>query len=174
MDFKKDEYVVYRNAGVCQLIDIDTQSMDGEHELLYYKLKPLADQNSTYYIPVDKSEGKLRKLLTVAEVLNLIDNMPDSAHTMDVWSDNRRERKELYSQIMKSDDQMAMLQLIASLYFRKQSSEASGKRFSAMDESAMKNAETLMLQEFGVVLQMEQDELRNFIDERVTARQKEA
>ena len=36
-----------------------------------------------------------------------------------------------------------------------------------MDETAMKNAEELMFQEIGVVLELEQAQVRAFIDERV-------
>ena len=167
MDFKKDDCVVYKSAGVCRIISIENQSMDGENEILYYKLKPLADVNSTYYIPVSAGADKLRRLLTKEEVLELIDTMPKSQEEADVWSDNRRERREMYAQILKGDDQKALVQLISALYFRKQSSEATGRRFSSMDENAMKNAENLMLQEFGTVLEMSADEVRKFIDERV-------
>ena len=167
MDFKKDDCVVYKSAGVCRVLSVEPQSMDGENEILYYKLKPLSDANSTYYIPVSAGTEKLRPLLTKEEVLALIDDMPKSEDEIEVWSDNRRERREMYSQILKGDDQKALVQLISALYFRKQSSEASGKRFSSMDESAMKNAENLMLQEFGTVLDMSPDEVRKFIDERV-------
>ncbi|MBR0485467.1 MAG: CarD family transcriptional regulator [Oscillospiraceae bacterium] len=167
MDFKKDDCVVYKSAGVCRVLNVEPQSMDGENEILYYKLKPLFDANSTYYVPVSAGNEKLRPLLTKAEVLSLIDDMPKSEDEIEVWSDNRRERREMYSQILKGDDQKALVQLISALYFRKQSSEANGKRFSSMDESAMKNAENLMLQEFGTVLDMTPDEVRKFIDERV-------
>lgn len=167
MDLKKGEYIVYRNAGVCQVIDTEEQSMDGEHTILYYKIKPIVDANSTYYIPVQKAAEKLRYLLTKEQILNLIDAMPQSKDCDEFWSDNRRERKEMYMQIMKSDDHMAILRLITALYFRKRASEARGKRFSAMDETMMKTAETLMLQEFSFVLDMQEPEVRQFIDERV-------
>jgi len=167
MEFQKNDCVVYKSAGVCRVISIEPQSMDGETEILYYKLKPLADANSTYYIPVSVGAEKLRRLLTKEEVLELIDTMPRSEDEIDVWSDNRRERREMYSQILKGDDQKALVQMISALYFRKQFSEANGKRFSSMDESAMKNAETLMLQEFGTVLGLSPEEVRKFIDERI-------
>ena len=166
MDFKKDDCVVYKSAGVCRVLGEELQRPDGVTQVLYYKLKPEADPNSTYYIPVDKAEEKLRPLLTKAQVLELIDNMPLSADEEE-WLDNRRERKEMYSRIIGGDDQKALMNLIASLYFRKQSSQANGRRFSAMDESAMKNAEQLMLQEFGFVLGIAPEEVRTFIDERV-------
>ncbi len=170
MDFKKDDYVVYRNAGVCQIVEMESQCMDGEHTLLYYKMKPLAEPNSTHYVPVQAASERLRALLSKEQVLHLIDHMPDADDVEDLWSDNRRERKERYSQIMKGDNHMAMLQLIASLYFKKLSMESTGKRFSAMDETAMKNAEGLMLQEFGVVLNLTEPEVRKLIEQRVSGR----
>ena len=173
MEFKKDDCVMYKNAGVCHIIDIEAQSMDGENEILYYKLKPTSDINSTYYVPVASGEEKLRYLLTKEEVLSLIETMPTSEDEIEVWSDNRRERREMYAQILKGNDQKAILQLISALYSRKQSSEMRGKKFSAMDESVMKNAESLMLQEFSIVLNMPQEEVKKFIDERVNREDKE-
>ncbi len=167
MEFQKDDCVVYKSAGVCRVISVEPQNMDGENEILYYKLKPLSDANSTYYIPVSAGAEKLRRLLTKEEVLELIDTMPKSEDEIEVWSENRRERREMYTQILKGDDQKALVQMISALYFRKQSSEAQGRRFSSMDESAMKNAENLMLQEFGTVLEMSPDDVRKFIDQRI-------
>jgi len=168
MDIKKGDYVVYRGSGVCQVVDIESQTMDGIHSILYYKLKPLHDINSTYYIPVEKAYEKIRHLLSKDDIINLIDSIPYSEPLDTALSDNRRERKELYSQIIKSDDPKALLSLILSLYFKKISSETQGKRFSSMDETVMKNIEQPLLQEFGFVLGMEEDELRKFIDTRVT------
>ena len=169
MNLKPDDLVVYKSAGVCRVLSEEEQCMDGVTYVMYYKLKPLADTNSTYYIPVASADEKLRRLLTRDEVLELIDTMPRDGEEAELWSDNRRERKEMYTQILRGDDQKALVQLIASLYFRKQSWEAHGKRFSSMDENAMKNAENLMLQEFGVVLELEPEQVRDFIDERVNA-----
>ena len=39
MDFKKDDCVMYKSAGVCRVLSIEPQSMDGENEILYYKVK---------------------------------------------------------------------------------------------------------------------------------------
>ena len=141
--------------------------MDGVNSVMYYEIKPMADQNSTYYIPVASANDKLRLPLAKEQVLELIDTMPKSADETALWTENRRERKELYAQILRGDDQKALVQLISSLYFRKQDQEAQGKRFSAMDETMMKNAESLMLQEFGVVLGMEPQEVRAFIENRI-------
>ncbi|MBR3629939.1 MAG: CarD family transcriptional regulator [Oscillospiraceae bacterium] len=172
MNLQINDYVVYKSAGVCQVISEETQSPDGITEILYYKLKPLGDPNSTYYIPVSTADHKLRRLLSREEVLNLIDTMPRSADDEStILSENCRERREQYSKIMKGDDQKALVQMISSLYFRKLDTEASGKRLSSMDDTAMRNAESLMFQEFGVVLGMKPEEVRDFIARRVNAMQ---
>ncbi len=170
MELQLNEYVVYRNTGVCQIVAVEDQCMDGVTTITYYKLKPIADINSTYYIPVVKVDEKLRKLLTREEVNELINSMPLEGDADTVLSNNRRERREMYTQILKSDDHMAILRLISALYFHKRSSEAKGKRFSAMDENAMKNAEHLMLQEFGFVLEMTESELRQYMDDVINTR----
>lgn len=167
MDFKQGDHVVYKSAGVCEVLGVETQSMDGENEVLYYRLKPVSDASSTYYIPVASEKEKLRRLLTKDEVMELIDSMSKEEPEEEIWSDNRRERREIYTQILKGDDQKALVQLISSLYFRKQSSEARGRKFSAMDESAMKNAENLMIQEFATVLELQPEEVRKLISERL-------
>ncbi|MBQ4464694.1 MAG: hypothetical protein II916_01840 [Oscillospiraceae bacterium] len=169
MELKINDMVVYKSAGVCRVIAEEEQSMDGVNYIDYYKLKPLSDENSTYYIPVASADEKLRRLLRKDEVIELIDTMPRSADEAEMWSDNRRERKEMYSQILKGDDYSALVHLISSLYFKKQDQEAQGKRFSSMDENAMKNAENLMLQEFGVVLGMEPEAVRDYIAQRMDA-----
>lgn len=169
MELQKGQFVYYRNMGICQLDDIETQCMDGENSILYYKLKPLVDQKSTFYVPVSIADDKLRPVLTKDEVYQIIDSIQPSDDDTSHWSDNRRERKEMYAKVIKSDDYREVSQMITGLYYRKQSLEKQGKRFSAMDESAMHNAERLMLEEFSFVLDMNENDLRNFIDQRVNS-----
>ncbi|MCR5718877.1 MAG: CarD family transcriptional regulator [Oscillospiraceae bacterium] len=169
MEFQINDLVIYGSAGVCRIVAEEEQSMDGKTYVKYYKLKPISEQNSTYYIPVTAAADKLRRLLPKEEVLALIESMPESTAEADLWKENRRERKEMYSQILHGDDRKALLQLISSLYSKKQDKEARGKHFSTMDETAMKNAENLMLQEFGAVLGMEPEKVRNVIAARFNA-----
>ena len=168
MELKIGDHVVYRSVGVCQVIAQEQQRPAGLAPILYYKLRPIADENSVYYVPCASADTKLRRLLTREEVLGLIDTIPRPGEEDEaLWTDDRRARRERYAQIMKGDDLKALVNMISTLYFRKQASEAHGRRFSAMDETAMRNAESLMLQEFGMVLGMEEEEVRSFIEGRV-------
>ncbi len=167
MNLQIGDLIVYKSAGVCRVVAQEEQSMDGIHSVLYYKLKPISDENSTYYIPVASAGERLRRLMTKEEVLALIDSMPLAAEAENELPANRRKRRELYAQVIKEHNEHEMVRMLASLYEKKQSSAAKGKRISAMDETAMKNAEELMFQEIGVVLELEQAQVRAFIDERV-------
>ncbi len=165
MKFEKGNYVSYKNQGICQILDMETQTL-GQEEYLYYKLKPIAETTSTYYVPADKADVMLREILTKEEIMKLIDAMA-SDKGEEVWLDNRRERRERYAQILKGDDQKAIIHLLSTLFLRKRSVEKDGKRLSSMDDAVMKNAEKLVFQEFGFVLHMDEDSLRQFIDQRI-------
>ena len=172
MELKKSEFVFYRNMGVCELVDIETKCLEGDKSVLYYKLKPLADQKSIFYVPVSISDDKLRPVLSKDEVNQIIDSIQQSDDDTSHWSDNRRVRKEMYAKVLKSDDYREISRLISALYFNKRAMEIQGRRFSTMDEIAMRNAERLMLEEFGFVLEMTEAELRKYIDDRINIRQK--
>lgn len=167
MHFQKDAYIFYRCIGICQMIAIEEQCMDGKTSVQYYKLKPISEQNSTYYVPVSISQDKLRPLLTKAEVLELIDSMHDCEGDDVVWSDNRRVRKEMYATALKSDDYREISNLIIGLYSKKRTLELKGRRISSMDEAAMRNADHLMTEEFCFVLGLNESELRRFIADRL-------
>ena len=173
MELQNGEYVFYRNNGVCKMLDVESQCMDGKTSILYYKLKPISDGRSTFYVPVSVSDEKLRYLLTREEVTGLIDSMNELESDSSKWSCNRRELREMYAKVLKSDDYREISRLISALYFKKRAMEIQGRRFSTMDEIAMRNAERLMLEEFGFVLEMTEAELRKYIDDRITIRQKE-
>ena len=52
--FKKGEYVIYGNAGVCQIIDISTLNMHGApKDKLYYILEPVNQNSSRVFSPID-------------------------------------------------------------------------------------------------------------------------
>lgn len=172
MELQKSEFVFYRNMGVCELVDIETKCLEGDKSVLYYKLKPLADQKSIFYVPVSISDDKLRPVLSKDEVNQIIDSMQQSDDDTFHWSDNRRVRKEMFAKVLKSDDYREGLQMITGLYFTKRSLEKQGKRFSSMNESAIRNAQRLMLEEFGFVLDMNEEDLRRYLDLRVGSQKK--
>ena len=76
--FKKGEYVVSGNKGVCVVEDITTLDISGvDKEREYYILKPIYVAGSTVYVPVDTADGSLRRVLSREEADRLIKGIPD-------------------------------------------------------------------------------------------------
>ena len=56
--FEREEYVFHESGGVCQITDIQTAPLEGmPRDREYYVLKPLSDQSSVIYIPVDSERS---------------------------------------------------------------------------------------------------------------------
>ena len=76
--FKKGEYVVCGNNGICKVADVSTLNMAGTpKDRVYYILKPVYAEASTVYIPVDNHKVALRAALTENDVHELIKKIPD-------------------------------------------------------------------------------------------------
>ena len=75
--FKKGEYVVCGNNGICKVTDVTTLNMTNTpKDRLYYILKPVYAESSTVYIPVDNHKVSIRPALTEKETHELIAKIP--------------------------------------------------------------------------------------------------
>lgn len=108
-EYAPDEYVSYGTSGVCQIVSLENRSFDGEHEALYYKLRPLDNSHSTYYVPAERAAEKLRPLLTREQICGLIDEMADEDFSETEWCSNSRERRGIFQNILHSDDYREMI-----------------------------------------------------------------
>ena len=103
----------------------------------------------------------MRRLLTVSQIHNLIDSMPDEKT---VWIDNVNERKECYKNLLAGGDHSALIQMIKAIYAHKKEREAAGKRLHMMDEHFFKDAEQILYNEFQYVLNLSgKDALMKYI-----------
>ena len=103
-EYTPNEYVSYGTSGVCQIVSVEQRSFDGEHEESYYKLRPVGNGNSTYYVPVERAADRLRPLLTKEQIYGLIDEMADVDFSETEWCSNSRERRGIFQNILHSDD----------------------------------------------------------------------
>ncbi len=157
--FNVNDTIMYGSQGVCRILDIREESFSGTPKL-YYVLEPVYDANSTIYCPVDSDKISLRKLLSLAEIYELIKLMPDTETS---WIENDHERKEKFSTIVKEGDHQQLILLIKTLYFNRQSKLDAGKKPHAIDERLMKDAEHILYTEFAHVLQIKPEEVLPFI-----------
>lgn len=163
--FKVNDVVVYGAQGVCEIVAIDEQKVDGASKK-YFVLKPKDDREATFYVPTwnEKAWSKMRKVMTKKDVNALIDTMPSKTP---IWIANENERKEAYKKILASGNQAAIISMVQALYFHKKEREADGKRLHMSDEHFMKDAEQLLYNEWQYVLNVDKAGLMAYIFGRI-------
>ena len=159
--FSIGEFVVYGNKGVCEVrkigpIDIPGMSADRD----YYTLTQLYSRGSTIFVPVDKEDSGLRKVLSKQEAEGLISEVSDMKP---VWIQNDKEREQLFTDILRKADTKALIEMIIVLYQRRERRIADGKRATSTDERYFHAAEDILYGELGVSLGVEKDKVKGII-----------
>jgi CarD family transcriptional regulator len=159
--FQKNCVVVYGLHGVCEIADITEKDFGGQEEV-YYILKPVFDDRSTFFVPVkNESAHKLRPLLSLEEVHAIIKGISDQ-DTIGITDE--KHRKDAYKKIIESGDRCEMMRLIKTLYLRKKEQQKVGKKQHIIDEHFMKEAEDILYDEFAYVLQIKRDDILPYIN----------
>lgn len=148
--FKVNDVILYGSQGVCRIEGTEEKSVSGVRKN-YYILKPINDKGATIFVPTDNEHVlmKMRRLLSEAEIMKLIDSMPEERVD---WIESDNDRKELYRKILASGDHMELIKMIKAIYVHKQKREAEGKRLHMIDERFFKDAELCLYNEFQYVL----------------------
>ena len=160
-----EDAVLYGSDGICRISEIVTRDFGGA-PVEYYVLKPIRQEASTIYVPVNNEAlvHKMRHVLPEEEILALIEGMPDEqAH----WIENDEERKTAYRETLSTGDRPGLIRMIKSLYLRQKEMKGNGKHLRAADERFFKEAERMLYDEFALVLGMEPEEVLPFILERI-------
>ena len=155
--FSINDVVMYTTYGICKISDIIDMSFGGKTNK-YYILHPLSESKTELTIPVDNPMTKLRlhPLLSEGEINDLIHQIP----FLDVyWIDRDNDRKVKFGEIVKSGDRKETLRLIKCIKYHAHDIKDKGRKLHATDESAMKDAEKLILDEFSYVLNTERTQL---------------
>ncbi len=160
MNSEIGKLVMYGTSGVCKIEGTEKRCFDGKNENEYWKLIPIASENSVYYIPMETLSEKVRALATKDEIEQFIIKMPD-IHPLEVSDVHRR--REVFSGILKGGDYSELISLIKMLYAEQKQRAQSGKKLSMADEKFMRDAEKIMFQEFSVVLDLNIEQVKNHI-----------
>lgn len=137
----------------------------------YYLLQPIYDTSSMIHVPADnpKLMGKMRQILSPEEIYQLIREIPNQEA---VWIDDDRQRSDTWKQILAEGDRRKLVGMIKTLYQKKQEIEASGRKFHAADENALRQAEQTIHDEFALVLDIQRDQVAPFIAQQIAIQTK--
>lgn len=155
---------------ICKVAGKTKKEFNGQHNE-YYILKPVHDEKSTIYIPVNskKAAAKIRRILSIEEIYALIKEMPNANM---LWISDDTKRKEEFRQILASGDRGQLVRMIRTLYQKKQEKVNAGKKMRADDERFMKEAERILYEEFAHVLDISLDQVIPFIIDQIEIKEK--
>ena len=156
--FAVNDVVMYTTYGICKISNIIEMSFGGNTNK-YYVLHPLRESKTELTLPVDNPMTKIRlhPLLPENEINDLIHEIP----FLEVyWIEKDNDRKAKFGDIVKSGDRKETLRLIKCIKYHAVDIKDKGRKLHATDETAMKDAEKLILDEFSYVLNMEREKLQ--------------
>ncbi len=164
MQITEGKCVVFGAAEICRIRSIETKRFDGIGSREYCVLSPINSESSTYYVPLDSAESRLREPLTKERVLELIDGLDGSEG---IVFENGADRKAVQNEILSGGDHRKIMGLGRAHKAETNRRASIGKRPLASDEKAIKAAETLINREFGFVLGIDENKVGEFIRERL-------
>jgi len=157
--FKKGDFVVNTNNGICEINGIVTMTISGT-EKEYYLLIPVAEPTAKVYVPVDLAAQRIRLTLNKDEALSLIESIKNIDET---YIENEKEREKKYKEALNSRDPQKLVGIIKTLYLRKQERVAAGKKNTAVDERYFKLAENHLHNELAFALQINKEKVQEMI-----------
>jgi CarD family transcriptional regulator len=163
--FVVGDYIVYGNKGVCKVINVGVINSVGlPKDKLYYTLEPVYTAGSKIFTPVDNDKVKMRPVMNKEEALGLIDDI-DNIDALWILDEKRREME--YKEAVGKCDCRELVRIIKAIYLRKQSRLAEGKKVTSGDEKYFKIAEEDLYGELAIPLQMEKNQVKDFVIEKV-------
>ncbi len=164
--YQKNDLIVYGSTGVCRVLDVTTPAMSGiPAGKLYYQLEPLY-QGGVIYAPVENPKVSIRPVITRDKAETLIAMIPNIRAEAFV-SQNIQQLTEHYQEAIQLQDCESLIELVMSIYAKKQNAKLLKRKFGQVDAKFMKRAEELLYGEFAVALGIPKDSVADYIAERV-------
>lgn len=167
--YEIDDLVIYGSEGVYKVTEIGSPDIPAiGKDRVYYTLVSVYGSGKTY-APVDGTVF-MRPVITSEEAQQLIAEIPD-IETALCDKDSPRELSDYYKTYVQSHDCKDLIQLMKTVYAKRKEAVAKGKKLGQIDERYMKRAEELLYEEFAAALQIEKDEVENYITEKINKAQ---
>ena len=163
--FQAGDVIVCGTHGVCRVEKVGPlSSAVADRDRLYYTLKPLYARGSVVFTPVDNEKMVIRPVISREEALRLIDGIRD-AEALGI--EDERKREENYKTALKSCRAEELVKMIKTINARKRSRAARGKKATDADSRYVKLAEDYLYGELAISLDLERDQVKAFIRERI-------
>lgn len=159
--FRCGDQVLYGIHGVCRIIELEVKCINRK-KIEYFVLEPVQQPGARFYVPTqnEAAVAKLRPIMTHAELDKLLS---DEDVCEDAWIPDENQRRQKYRDLINSGDRAALVRMVYTLHKHKQTQLAAGRKFHLCDENFMKDAIKLLNSEFSLVLNIDQNEVGDYI-----------
>lgn len=163
--FEKDQLIMCGGHGVCRVVDVTGNPIDRLDKVRkYYVLEPVFEKGSTVYTPVDNDKVIMRRILNKEEAEELVDKITE---IKTVWIREEKNREQMYKEAIRTYDCQSLVQIIKTLYLRKQDRLKEGKKVLSSDEQYLRKAEELLYSEMSLALSIPKEEIGTYIKKAV-------
>ena len=161
--FKVGDMVMYGANGVCEVTDISTQKFAGmDSARQYYTLAPLFEK-CVIHAPVDRVKVAMRPVISKQHAQELIEMIP-SLEVRPYHGKGVSEVSEHYKAAIKTFALKDLLEVTLSIYAKKAELEGEKRKFGAVDEQFMRQAQDLLFGELSVALAMPIEEVPGYVE----------
>lgn len=166
--FRIGEQVVYGSHGVCQVLEIESRTVD-RRQAQYYVLSPNTQPSARFYVPTENpaAVAKLRKILSREELLALLQS---SAAEQDCWIADENQRKQRCRELLNSPNRAELLSMVGTLHRHREAQLAAGRKFHQCDENFLRDAEKLLSSEISAVMEIPPEDVPEFLREQMGVR----
>lgn len=131
----------------------------------YYILKPsMETSSSTVYMPVDRGNSTLRRLLGQADIDRLI---LESASLSSLWIEDNKQRHSAFTALLSKNDYPKLIRMIGEIDEHSEQRLSEGKKPCASDEAIRQEAQSLLHQEFAYVLHLSEQDMAAYIRKKI-------
>lgn len=154
---KIGEYIVYKKV-VYKILEIKKKYFNN---LDYYILIPVNDNSLIVKLPVENKE--IRNAISKDEVENIINKMPN----IDIIDSDERLIENEYKKLMMNGSYEDLIKIIKTTYLRNKKRLNNNKKIGDKDAHYFKRAEEYLYTEFGIALNMTNNEVRDYILDKI-------
>lgn len=163
--YQKEELIMCGGHGVCRVVDIVGNPIDRlDREKKYYLLEPVFEKGSRVYTPVDSDKVLMRRIMTREEAEGLIARITEIET---VWIQEEKTREQMYKEAIRTYDCDTLVEIIKTLYLRRQDRIHQGKKVLSCDEQYLRKAEELLYSEMSLSLSIPKEKVEEYITEAV-------
>lgn len=160
--FDRNEFVFHETGGVCHIADIQTAPLAGMPlDRVYYVLKPVNDQNSVIYIPVDSDKIFLRRLINREEAEALI---AEIASILPIEAENAKLLRAKYVELMSLHTPTEWVRVVKTVQLRAAALEGKTARLSETERSYADAASRFLCTELAIALDLPLDRVKATIN----------